>query len=185
MSGFQMVEHQLVDVKYGGLTFYIDDPQRSYIHVQLKYDFEIVNMILKYLIQYILRMNRAACTCFFFNLYPVVIQGNSVYLPYIGQLVDLLTILDCVFHGLVNTTSISIGVEGGRQQGALKRRVPLNSKVLCSYYHKMMPYQQLILLASQVVIYSRLTVVCQVPPESFNDHSNTHGHQTGSRSRSE
>ena len=138
-------------------------------------------MILKYLIQYILRMNRAACTCFFFNLYPVVIQ---VYLPYIGQLVDLLTILDSVIHGLVNTTSTSIGVEGGRQQRALNWRVPLNSKALCSYYHKMMRNQQLILYISKPSgdlqqVHSSLS------PVSFNDHSSTHGHQTGSRSRSE
>ena len=35
--------------------------------------------------------------------------------------------------------------------------------LLCSDYHRMMPYQQLISLANHLVIYSRLTIY-QVPP---------------------
>ena len=65
-------------------------------------------MILKYSIHYISRMDRPACMQF-----STVIQGHSVYPLFNGELVELPTILDSLFHGLVNTISIPIGMEGG------------------------------------------------------------------------
>ena len=50
--------------------------------------------------------------------FSTTLQGNSVYLLYIGQLVELAVILDIfLFHGLANTTSTSIG------WGAMKWKV--------------------------------------------------------------
>ena len=57
------------------------------------------------------KINRVACTNF--PLIYVVIQGESVYLFYTEQLGELPAILDSLFHGLVNTTSASIGEKGG------------------------------------------------------------------------
>ena len=53
---------------------------------------------------------------------------------------------------------------------------------LCSNHHKIMLNQQLILLVSHVVIYSRL-VVYQVPPKLFKDHPSTHGCQRSFKKR--
>ena len=57
-------------------------------------------------------MHRAACVHFSTNL-RIVIQNHSVDILFNGWLVEMPTILDSLFHKVVNTTSIPIGVEGG------------------------------------------------------------------------
>ena len=104
-------------------------------------------------------------------------------------LVKLLAILDSLFHGLVITTSASIGMEGSQKvvsSSDFKNLILPNGLnwglLLCSIYDKMMESQQLVLLASNMVIYCRLTV-CQIPPEPFKVHLSTHSCHTGLREK--
>ena len=98
-------------------------------------------------------------------------------------------ILDSLFHKVVNTTSIHIGVEGGGCWGATKWRGPSNAKAFLwptgfnsgrfQLHMSQNVARSMPSLASQFCSDSRRLSAWPGKLEPFTDHPSTHGCQTG------